>query len=137
MILAETTPYRAAPRVAGEGRIRPAQQQALELATVLVPRAMGFDAKNPDGWAVQLGAYDSLAVAKEKWGTLKKRNDVLGGFPASSHAATVKGRTYYRLTVNGLASRADATRLCKQLKAKRSEERRVGKEGVSKCRTRW
>src|SRR3546814_6493421 len=76
MILAETTPYRAAPRVAGEGRIRPAQQQALELATVLVPRAMGFDAKNPDGWAVQLGAYDSLAVAKEKWGTLKKRNDV-------------------------------------------------------------
>src|SRR3546814_12104509 len=78
---------------------------------------MGFDAKNPDGWAVQLGAYDSLAVAKEKWGTLKKRNDVLGGFPASSHAATVKGRTYYRLTVNGLASRADATSLCKQLKA--------------------
>src|SRR3546814_7030268 len=90
MILAETTPYRAAPRVAGEGRIRPAQQQALELATVLVPKAMGFDAKNPDGWAVQLGAYDSLAIAKEKWGTLKKRNDVLGSFPASSHAATVK-----------------------------------------------
>ena len=117
MILAETAPYRAAPRVAGEGRIRPAQQQALELATVLIPKAMGFDAKKPDGWAVQLGAYDSLAIAKEKWGTLKKRNGVLGNFPASSHAATVKGRTYYRLTVNGLASRADATSLCNQLKA--------------------
>src|SRR3546814_14519974 len=61
MILAETTPYRAAPRVAGEGRIRPAQQPALELAKVLVPKAMGFAAKNPEGWAVQLGAYDSLA----------------------------------------------------------------------------
>ena len=117
MILAEATPYRAAPRVAGEGRIRPAQQQALELATVLIPKAMGFDAKNPDGWAVQLGAYDSLAIAKEKWGTLKKRNGVLGNFPASSHAATVKGRTYYRLTVNGLGSRTDATSLCNQLKA--------------------
>src|SRR3546814_16643792 len=78
---------------------------------------MGFDAKNPDGWAVQLGAYDSLAIAKEKWGTLKKRNGVLGNFPASSHAATVKGRTYYRLTVHGLASRADATSLCNPLKA--------------------
>ena len=117
IILAETTPYRAAPRVQGEGRIRPAQQQALELATVLIPKAMGFDAKNPDGWAVQLGAYDSLAIAKEKWGTLKKHNGMLGNFPASSHAATVKGRTYYRLTVNGLATRADATSLCNRLKA--------------------
>lgn len=116
IILADAAPYRAAPRVAGEGRIRPAQQQALEFATVLVPRAMGFDAKKPNGWAVQLGAYDSLAIAKEKWGTLKKRNGVLGNFPASSHAATLKGRTFYRLTVNGLASRTDATSLCNELK---------------------
>ena len=117
VILADTTPYRRAPRVGGEGHIRPAQKQALELATVMVPKAMGFDAQKPDGWAVQLGAYDSLAIAKEKWGTLKKRNGVLGSFPASSHAATVKGRTFYRLTVNGLASRADAASLCNQLKA--------------------
>ena len=117
IILAEAAPYRAAPRVAGEGRVRPAQKQALELATVMVPKAMGFDAKKPDGWAVQLGAYDSLAIAKEKWGTLKKRNGVIASFPASSHAATVGGRTFYRLTVNGLASRADASNLCNQLKA--------------------
>ncbi len=117
VILADAAPYRHAPRVAGEGRIRPAQKQALELATVIVPKAMGFDAKKPGGWAVQLGAYDSLAIAKEKWGTLKKRNGVLGRFPASSHAAAVGGRTFYRLTVNGLASRADASSLCNQLKA--------------------
>lgn len=117
VILADVAPYRAAPRVAGEGRIRPAQKQALELATVLIPKAMGFDAKKPAGWAVQLGAYDSLGIAKEKWGTLKKRNGVLANFPASSHAATVNGRNFYRLTVNGLATRADATSLCNQLKA--------------------
>ena len=117
VILADAAPYRAAPRVAGEGRIRPAQQQALELATVLVPKAMGFDSKKPAGWAVQLGAYDSLGIAREKWGSLKKRNGMLASFPASSHAATVKGRTFYRLTVNGLATRADATSLCNQLKA--------------------
>jgi Flp pilus assembly protein TadD len=117
VILADAAPYRAAPRVAGEGRVRPAQKQALELATVLLPKAMGFDAKKPTGWAVQLGAYDSLGVAKEKWGSLKKRNAILAGFPASSHAATVNGRNFYRLTVNGLATRADASSLCNELKA--------------------
>lgn len=117
VILADAAPYRAAPRAQGEGRIRPAQKQALELATVLIPKAMGFDAKKPSGWAVQLGAYDSLGIAKEKWGVLKTRNSVLASFPASSHAATVNGRAFYRLTVNGLASRADATSLCNQLKA--------------------
>jgi D-alanyl-D-alanine carboxypeptidase len=29
----------------------------------------------------------------------------------------VNGRNFYRLTVNGLATRADATSLCNQLKA--------------------
>ncbi|MBL9066552.1 MAG: SPOR domain-containing protein [Sphingopyxis sp.] len=118
VIMADAAPYRAAPRVAGEGRIRPAQQKALELATVLIPKAIAFNAQKPSGWAVQLGAYDSLGIAKEKWGGLKKRNGVLANFPASSHAATVNGRTFYRLTVNGLATRADANNLCSELKAK-------------------
>lgn len=117
VILAEAAPYRAAPRVADEGRIHPMQKQALELATVLVPKAMAFDSKKPTGWAVQLGAYNSLGIAREKWSSLKQRNGALAAFPASSHAATVKGRTFYRLTVNGLATQADATSLCNQLKA--------------------
>lgn len=117
VILADAAPYRAAPRVAGEGRIRPAQQQALQLATVLIPKAIAFNAKKPTGWAVQLGAYDSLGIAQEKWGGLKKRTGVLASFPASSHAVTIKGRTFYRLTVNGLATRADANNLCRELKA--------------------
>lgn len=115
VIMADAAPYRAAPRVASEGRLRPLQQQALEMVSQIVPKA--FDSKKPTGWAVQLGAYDSLGIAKEKWGGLKKRNSVLASFPASSHAATVKGRTFYRLTVNGLATRADATSLCNELKA--------------------
>src|SRR3546814_15503655 len=39
-------------------------------------------------------------------------NDVLAAFPASSHAATVNGHTFYRLPANGLKSRADAMKLC-------------------------
>lgn len=116
VILADAAPYRHAPRVDGE-RLRPMQREALDIATRIVPRAMGFDSKKPSGWAVQLGAYDSLAIAQEKWGVLKRRNTMLGQFPASSHSAVVKGRTFHRLTVNGLASRGDATELCRQLKA--------------------
>jgi Flp pilus assembly protein TadD len=115
VILAAAAPYRAAPAAASEGRLLPMQQNALEFATKIVPAA--FDSKNPTGWAVQLGAYDSLGIAKEKWNGLKKRNGTLANFPASSYAATVKGRTFYRLTVNGLATRADAASLCSELKA--------------------
>lgn len=116
VIFADAAPYRVQPDARAE-TLRPAQKQALELATRIIPRAMGFDADKPSGWAVQLGAYDSLGVAREKWGSLKQRNAMLANFPASSHVATVKGRTYHRLTVNGLATRADATQLCNQLKA--------------------
>ncbi len=109
VITADAAPYRHAPRVA-------APSAADEVPVRLTAQA--FDAKNPSGWAVQLGAYDSLGIAKEKWGLLKTRNGQLAAFPASSHAATVKGRTYYRLTVNGLKSRADASKLCGELKAR-------------------
>jgi len=114
LIKADAASYRHAPRVAGEA-VRPAQREAAELARRLVPQR--FDSARPSGWAVQLGAYDSLAIAKEKWGVLKTRNGVLAAFPASSHAATVNGRTFYRLTANGLKSRADAMKLCGELKA--------------------
>lgn len=119
ILMAEAKPYRAAPRVAGQRAetIRPAQKQALELATKILPKAMAFDSKKPSGWAVQLGAYDSLGIAKEKWGVLKKKSGLLASYPASSHAATVNGRNFYRLTVNGLATRADASKLCSELKA--------------------
>ena len=117
VIMAEAAPYRAAPRVAGEVEAkRPFHQEARELAAKFMPQ-LAFDAKKPNGWAVQLGAYDSLGIAKEKWGSLKKRNAMLGNFPASSHAANVKGRTFYRLTVNGIRTRADANMLCSQLRA--------------------
>lgn len=119
VILADAAPYRAAPRdVREQGRIRPAQKQALELATKILPKAMAFDAKKPSGWAVQLGAYDTLGIAKEKWTTLKRRTGLLAGYQASSHSAVVSGRTFYRLTVNGMATRADAAKLCGELKAK-------------------
>src|SRR3546814_21064499 len=83
-VKADVARYRHAPRVACEAT-RPAQREATELVRNLVPQR--FYSALPSGWAVQLGAYDSLAIAKEKWGVLKKRNDVLAAFPASSRSA--------------------------------------------------
>ncbi len=117
VIQADAGSYRHAPRVTG-GSSEEAQavaQKAAELAARITPQV--FDSKKPSGWAVQLGAYDSLAVAKEKWGAIQKRNHALAAFPGASYAADVKGRTFYRLTVNGLKSRADALSLCSELKA--------------------
>ncbi|HRE36750.1 MAG TPA: SPOR domain-containing protein, partial [Sphingopyxis terrae] len=116
VIMADAKPYRAAPRVAGD-YVRKPSPEAKELAAKVMPRVAAFDAAKPQGWAVQLGAYDSLGIAKEKWGVLKKRNGVLAAYPASSHSAVVDGRTFFRLTVNGLGSRADAVKLCSSLKA--------------------
>lgn len=144
LILADKTPYRVAPRVAGESAPtrtaavatpvkpvaapvkpvagtpaeRPAATEARALAArVAAPRTRSFDAKKPSGWAVQLGAFDTLGIAKEKWASLSRANGLLADFPASSQSASIKGRTFYRLTVNGLASRAEAMELCATLKA--------------------
>jgi hypothetical protein len=125
IILAETKPYRVAPRAAAPAAApavaeRPAAVEARALAARVnasATRARSFDAKKPSGWAVQLGAFDTLGIAKEKWATLSRANALLKEFPASSQSASVKGRTFYRLTVNGLATRAEAMDLCASLQA--------------------
>lgn len=135
VILADKTPYRAPPRVAGGTELaaaakpaakpvakpteRPAAAEARTLAArVTLPRARSFDAKKPSGWAVQLGAYDTLGVAKHKWVMLTRNMAILKDFPASSQSATVRGRSFYRLTVNGLATQREAMQLCSALKAR-------------------
>lgn len=117
VIMADAKPYRAAPRVAGEHVSKPAPVSKPAAAKV-APRVAAFDSAKPMGWAVQLGAFDSLGIAQEKWTILKRKNGVLAAYPASSHTANVGGRDFYRLTVNGLGSRADAVKLCAELKAK-------------------
>ncbi|HMO74177.1 MAG TPA: SPOR domain-containing protein [Sphingopyxis sp.] len=112
VILADATPYRSEPQLA-----LPLAEEARALVARFIPQIAAFDAKKPSGWAVQLGAYDSLGIAKEKWGQLQRKNGQLASLPASSHAATVKGRTFHRLTVNGIRSEADARRLCSELRA--------------------
>ena len=65
--------------------------------------------------AVQLGAFESEAVARAAWQRLSKKFGALSGLKSSTAKAVVNGKTFYRLAAVNLA-RADATRLCGALK---------------------
>lgn len=134
LIRADLEPYRAAPepvpapvaKAAPVAKVAPVRTAAAPAKAKPVVAAVPaksaapvvFDAKKPAGWAVQLGAYDSLAIAKDAWARIAARNPELGKFPASSHAVVVKGKTYYRLTANGVGTKSAASSLCSGASAK-------------------
>jgi hypothetical protein len=65
------------------------------------------------GWSVQLGAFESLAVAQERWRSISRRHaGPLASHDGISTSATVNGRTVYRLSATGFATRAAATSAC-------------------------
>ncbi|MEO0680495.1 MAG: SPOR domain-containing protein, partial [Pseudomonadota bacterium] len=69
--------------------------------------------------AIQLGAFNTEAIARDQWRRHAARNaDLLSGL---SHAVTTVqsgGRTLYRLRAGPMASRARAQELCAALKAR-------------------
>ena len=67
----------------------------------------------PGAW-VQLGAYESEAVANSAWRALAVKNPTLASLPKSVIAANVGGKTYFRLRANA-GSPANATALCGQI----------------------
>ncbi|MCI4588922.1 SPOR domain-containing protein [Sphingobium sp. BYY-5] len=67
---------------------------------------------NASNWVVQLGAYDSAAIAREKWMGMAGRNASFAAFPVLTSQARVNGKLYHRLAVSGFASRADAVSAC-------------------------
>jgi Flp pilus assembly protein TadD len=65
---------------------------------------------------VQLGAYDSSAVAKDAWGRVTRHVPSLSGQnPYGASVKTAAG-SFYRLSVGGFA-RTDADALCREVKA--------------------
>ena len=65
-----------------------------------------------NGWVVQLGAFDSLAIARERWSQLVGRHSALGAHDGVSTAANVGGRSVYRLAATGFATRGAAEGIC-------------------------
>lgn len=72
-------------------------------------------------WVVQLGAYDSAAIAKEKWTRMATINSAIAAFPVLTSQANVGGKTYHRVAINGFATRNDAMAMCRAIKAQKGQ----------------
>lgn len=115
------TPVTRQPAAAPEPAPAP---RAADSATVDVPESGGSlaapgssDRMTPagGGTVIQLGAYDSDAVARAAWGRHSSRFAFLSELEETVAAATVGGRTYYRLRV-ATGSNAQAKNFCGRLR---------------------
>lgn len=102
-VIAPSVPARAKPTV------RPVPQRVSLLKPVAPAQA--------SAWVVQLGAYNSAAVAKDKWSQITSRSSMLAAFPIVTSAAKVNGREYHRLSVAGFGNRNGAETMCRTLRA--------------------
>ncbi|WP_294319940.1 tetratricopeptide repeat protein [uncultured Sphingomonas sp.] len=66
---------------------------------------------------VQLGAFDTAGVARNAWRRMSRNVPRLAALPPQGMQASVRGASFYRLSVGGLA-RTDATSLCNSIRAK-------------------
>ena len=87
-------------------------------AGVGAPAVAAFDPARPRGWAIQVGAYDSIPIARSGWMRVKARHPQLAAYPASSHAVRVGNRTFHRLTINGFDARGPAQAQCRAMVAR-------------------
>jgi cell division protein FtsN len=68
---------------------------------------------------VQIGAYETDALAAGAWQDVKSRNtDLLSGLKPDIKMVTVNGKTWYRLRVGPFTTRDAATDLCAALKTR-------------------
>lgn len=68
-------------------------------------------------WHVQLGAYDSVAVAKDAWSRATRRYAALKTQAPLGASFRAANASFYRLSVGGFA-RPDAERLCRAYRAR-------------------
>lgn len=79
-----------------------------------------FDAafvRTPGAYSVQLGSFQSLAIANEAWGRFQKRYPGLKGASKVVTKARVDGKIYYRVAASGFAKNSAAT-MCGMVKQK-------------------
>lgn len=99
-----TRAVRAETSVASVGATKPVRMD--------VPSTQRF-AKG--SWYVQLGAYDSIGVARDAWGRMVRRTPQLKSLTPASASVSTKAGAFQRLSVGGLA-RADADALCREVR---------------------
>lgn len=83
----------------------------------VAPVRMAAAPRSAGGYYVQLGAFDTQAVARTAWRRLTRNVPRLAEMSPQGMQASVRGASFYRLSVGGLA-RADAASLCSRVRAK-------------------
>lgn len=114
---APSDPMREAARAAFQRSAAPPVVPAARVSTSQAAPAVAHDAAASD-WVVQLGAYNSVAVAREKWRQISHGQPKLGGYQQVFSEATVKGRVFHRLAIRGFGDRKAAWATCQSLSAK-------------------
>lgn len=113
---AQSRPVRTTGRVAAAAVAAPIAEAAPAAAPA--PQRLALGPVRTSGWAVQLGAYDSVGVARDGWARVARRHAAaLNGRDGVSTSATVNGRTVYRLSVTGFDNRAEAAAGCAAIAA--------------------
>ena len=111
-------------------RTRPAQLFEKAVAAIVIPAsapaapvAAPVAANLPAGTRlVQLGAYESAAIADQEWTRISGKFDsFFDGKARVVQKAQSGGRTFYRLRAHGFDDLADARRFCAALVAERAD----------------
>lgn len=103
-------------RVAGRATVAAPVVAAPAAPVAAATRAAPTGPVRTSGWAVQLGAFDSVGVARDAWGRLSRRHAALGARDAISTSATVNGTAFFRLAATGFDSRGDASAVCARVR---------------------
>nr|WP_053000063.1 SPOR domain-containing protein [Sphingomonas sp. Y57] len=68
-------------------------------------------------WAVQVGAYSSVERTEVAWAALGRRAAFIADHMPAGSAFRRRGVTLHRLSISGLASRLDASNLCRRIQS--------------------
>ena len=105
-------------------RNRPAGGATVILAAVTAPVTESLDAASIQAGTrmVQLGAFESEAIAVEEWGRINNRfSEYLDGKQRVVQRASSGGRVFYRLRAVGFDDLNDARRFCSALVAESAD----------------
>ncbi|WP_380873917.1 hypothetical protein ACFB49_44630 [Sphingomonas sp. DBB INV C78] len=114
-IPAQVKPATPAPTKVAEAKpVAPAATKPVSQPTNLLPAAATPTPKPAmAGGTIQLGAFNSEAIAAGEWGKLSKSFPELGKLSRSITTVEVGGKTLYRLRASGIGARE----ACKTLKS--------------------
>lgn len=102
----------AIPARAVRTEVAVARAGALKPVRIDLPTTQRF---SKGSWYVQLGAYDSVGVARDAWGRMVRRTPQLKSLTPANASISTKAGAFQRLSVGGL-SRADADALCREVR---------------------